>query len=258
MKRLALVGVLGGCDFLFDIHRIDHVAVDGRPPDTLPFVDGRECTGHDEDHDDLPDECDLCPTMNASNADGDGDLVGDACDPDPARSGNSILAFYPFVASGAFMSEPPAGETYSNDQLVLTSTTATSIDVVTHPEVLTLVIDGLPATGVATIGLDLETTSTTLECSLGQFCGGPPTCLTAGHDQTDVSSLPMTLAPSEVRSLSLYRLADGTVKCSVNDRTTAHTATLMGVAIPNVQAHVVLVAASGAIKLDNLIVYGAE
>lgn len=59
---------------------------------TLP--DGRVCTGHDEDRDGVPDECDNCP--NVANADQDGPSVGAACAPDPAFvSSASRLLFDP-------------------------------------------------------------------------------------------------------------------------------------------------------------------
>lgn len=38
---------------------------------------------HDEDHDGLPDGCDLCPGIADDQSDADHDGVGDACDPDP-------------------------------------------------------------------------------------------------------------------------------------------------------------------------------
>jgi hypothetical protein len=49
--------------------------------DTGPFVlpDGRTCTGHDEDGDGVPDDCDNCP--NVANATQGTGSVGDACKP---------------------------------------------------------------------------------------------------------------------------------------------------------------------------------
>jgi len=51
---------------------------------------------HDEDNDGVPDATDNCPTVanagfNGVQADGDGDLVGDACDPHPMTPGDSIV-----------------------------------------------------------------------------------------------------------------------------------------------------------------------
>lgn len=68
-----------------------------------PFIlpDGRECTGHDEDRDGVPDECDNCP--NVFNPDQSGSSVGTACGPtsafipSPAR-----LLFDPFRSSSSW------------------------------------------------------------------------------------------------------------------------------------------------------------
>jgi len=64
-----------------------------------PYVlpDGRVCTGHDEDNDGVPDDCDNCP--NVFNPDQAGSSVGTACVPtnafipSPAR-----LLFDPFIS----------------------------------------------------------------------------------------------------------------------------------------------------------------
>jgi len=64
-------------------------------PYTLP--DGRVCTGHDEDNDGVPDDCDNCP--NVGNPAQGGSSVGGACTPgssfipSPAR-----LLFDPFLS----------------------------------------------------------------------------------------------------------------------------------------------------------------
>ena len=51
-------------------------------------------TGHDEDADGIDDACDVCPHIaDASQADGDGDRVGDVCDPEPANPRQQIVLF---------------------------------------------------------------------------------------------------------------------------------------------------------------------
>ena len=87
-----------GCtwpDYTIDTTDLDANAFDSAPfdstsfdaeaaVDTAPFVlpDGRTCTGHDEDGDGVPDECDNCPNV-ANTTQGLGN-VGDACKPSAA------------------------------------------------------------------------------------------------------------------------------------------------------------------------------
>lgn len=75
----------------------DTTASDG--PFTLP--DGRICTGHDEDSDGVPDDCDNCP--NVANPSQAGGPIGDAC----AASSTFIsaplrLLFDPFKSMSAW------------------------------------------------------------------------------------------------------------------------------------------------------------
>jgi hypothetical protein len=49
------------------------------------------CTGHDEDADGTPDQCDLCPAHAGDQADADGDGVGDACDPDNTTAQRIVM-----------------------------------------------------------------------------------------------------------------------------------------------------------------------
>lgn len=68
-----------------------------------PYVlaDGRACTGHDEDNDGVPDECDNCP--NVSNPSQDGSSVGTACMPGNAFIPSPTrLLFDPFRSIGSW------------------------------------------------------------------------------------------------------------------------------------------------------------
>ncbi len=73
--------------------------------DTAPYVlpDGRVCTGHDEDHDGVPDECDNCP--NVANADQSGGAIGDGCKPSSAFIPAPVrLLFDPYTSLGSWTS----------------------------------------------------------------------------------------------------------------------------------------------------------
>lgn len=68
-------------------------------PFTLP--DGRVCTGHDEDNDGVPDDCDNCP--NVANPGQSGGPVGAACAPATAFIPSaSRLLFDPFKSMSAW------------------------------------------------------------------------------------------------------------------------------------------------------------
>jgi len=64
--------------------------------DDAPVIDA--AIGHDEDSDGIGDLVDLCPHLpDSTQGDADGDLVGDACDPDPAVAGQTWVRFSPFT-----------------------------------------------------------------------------------------------------------------------------------------------------------------
>ncbi len=77
---------------------VDSARIDTGPVDTGAYVlgDGRVCTGHDEDQDGVPDECDNCP--NVANPGLAGKDVGNACASSILGASATRLAFEPFRA----------------------------------------------------------------------------------------------------------------------------------------------------------------
>jgi hypothetical protein len=77
---------------------IDTGKPDTGPVDTGPYIlgDGRVCSGHDEDGDGIPDECDNCP--NIPNVGLAGHEIGDACNSSLLGGLTTRLAWDPFVS----------------------------------------------------------------------------------------------------------------------------------------------------------------
>jgi hypothetical protein len=73
--------------------------------------------GHDEDHDGIADSDDNCPHLaNSDQLDGDLDLVGDACDREPANPRQRLAYFSAFLpGDDAFMTSGAGTWTYGTD-----------------------------------------------------------------------------------------------------------------------------------------------
>ena len=72
--------------------------------------------GHDEDGDGIPDTADFCPHIaDAANLDGDGDLVGDVCDPQPALAVQQWVLFSPMGTLPMFNAGPSNAWTMNGD-----------------------------------------------------------------------------------------------------------------------------------------------
>lgn len=83
MFRLALVAIAcAGCSKVFDLDELQ-----------AP-VDAPACAAGDEDCDGQPNTTDICPAVaDTATDDSDGDLVGDACDPDGTAPVNRRVLF---------------------------------------------------------------------------------------------------------------------------------------------------------------------
>lgn len=101
MRALGVLVLVGCGRFGFDTEPL------GDNRGDAPSADARvaPCTGPDEDSDGFPNACDNCPTEpNADQRDEleimagvAADGVGDACDPRPAESGDSVFMFDAFA-----------------------------------------------------------------------------------------------------------------------------------------------------------------
>lgn len=90
MKASSLLLLLAGCDRLFGFDTVLAPEIDA--PTGGCLISG----SHDDDGDCVPDMVDKCPGLpDPAQGDQDGDLVGDACDPDPLQGGNKLLVFVP-------------------------------------------------------------------------------------------------------------------------------------------------------------------
>ena len=87
MHRIApALVLLAGCDWVFGLERHERaLPADAQVPD---MTDGPPASFHDEDEDDVDDSFDVCPNIfDPDQRDGDGDGVGDVCDPRPVLTG---------------------------------------------------------------------------------------------------------------------------------------------------------------------------
>lgn len=97
--------LLGGCDVVFRIDRLDESLADAQAPydasndgDAPPQQANCETDTHDEDGDGVADACDRCPGIADDGNDSDTDGVGDVCDPS-SQSMHEIALFLSFAGT---------------------------------------------------------------------------------------------------------------------------------------------------------------
>lgn len=115
MSRAVALLFVAGCGRI----GFEPSVTDGATADVAPDT-SKVCTpvGHDEDDDGIDDTCDVCPHLaDAEQQDTDGDLVGDACDPQPAISRQRIVLFEPFKDLTGWMRS--SNEVATGDELIL-------------------------------------------------------------------------------------------------------------------------------------------
>lgn len=143
--RCVLLVMLAGCGRLdFGTVSMPDAAVD---PDARLDArpDAPPCTaaGHDEDMDGVDDACDVCPHLaDPGQADGDGDRVGDVCDPRPDTPTERIVFFDPFRMQRAEWNHINGTPTFDGESMTIDART----------QVLVSLLDTSPTDDVLSIG----------------------------------------------------------------------------------------------------------
>ncbi len=154
---------------------------------SLVLPDGRVCTGHDEDLDGVPDECDNCP--NVANPDQAGEAIGAACAPDPALVGPASRIFFDPLRSlaawrtfgsgtGSFAVAPDAdalvGGSLSDELRFVSASTGAGSSAVVVTTTLTVLEDattGTPGTAGVLLRISSDALPTFFLCAVNPFNG---------------------------------------------------------------------------------------
>jgi len=267
IRYVAVLIALAGCDQLFNLDHIKEgtlpvdasdVTGDGKidspPPDAFVCLNP---VGHDEDGDELDDNCDGCPTFYAlTDGDNDQDGLPNVCDRDDAANHRDrIIAYWTFP---------------TNDMTGLTKTGTSMHRSLNNGEWLipnnsslgTSAFYVLTRIDVHIAGMTLPTFSDEVDIQVGGMtvcryrgtqCGSNPgTCLTNGG-----ATAPWPQVPMNARLISLYQ--DGTdLVCDIRSSPTAP-ATTVSSSGGFTNGNVTIVAnAGGGITVQSLVLYAQK
>lgn len=251
-----------GCDRVFGLNRPDAADPDAptpidAAPDAAPDAPMCQGNGHDEDVDGLDDNCDNCPVdPNSDQADGDGDGVGNVCDPNAGPAADKILLFSPFTTTAEYSITGSSAQ--GTDEIRLgpnTTLTSDSAYLATRVEAgvryLSPVVPDVIKLYAGNVGSFIDVCLVDLgdpACVTGAPCVG------AGFDNFN----PNVAAWSGVAATDKLRIdvGTGTFLCTATSSTSSHSASATAT-VRNGQVGVTSnVTAGDAAVVRYLIVYG--
>jgi len=217
------VVLVAGCDVVWSIDHVDKVnggdaGVDA--PSTISCVQYE----HDEDGDRFPDECDRCPGIADNQDDGDGDSVGDACD--PSGTTNERVELFLSFADGDTRWTPVDGTwPLDGENLAYTSVSLMSnaYDLYTGPVPsppfvveYAYTVDAIDTVGsLFTVVLDADAAGTGVNCGHRRTVGPLRDVVRATSPQAPAAELEiMTVTPVRYRVTAAYD-RDRELRCAL-------------------------------------------
>ena len=259
LASLAYVGAASGCDKLFSLAHVPAWSPDARADDAGATDTPAACiakTQHDEDSDNLKDDCDACPTITSDLLDGDGDGLTDACDPDLSNSvdGDRIVFVALFASSAELAtlfdtSGTGAAASISADRLVLPAGAQAAVKTTSVPTQMAIEVASVTGSDLAD-GLMLAQNGAS--CSVtAAGCGGEigSICVSFGSNVT--RSFPI----SAVKGVRIFQ-TEALLHCEIDLGTATFTSDTPGTftnSIPFVRA-----LGNGQASIDNFVIYGEK
>lgn len=212
--------MLVGCDRIFDLDELAQPPREaGAGNDVIASGDSDgliACVGHNEDGDDMPDDCDTCP-IDAVTGDGDTDMdrIGNRCDPHPDASGDSVVFFAPFVNLDGWIAMNGVNQAVDNVvlQVGYIRRSFSSFEALRIPLSLTNAFSVYDAFSVY---IDGGTTS--LECRLGggacPSTGTGDACMVVSVQTSVMGEVPLYFPITNIARFEVYR-SDTTINCGV-------------------------------------------